>query len=427
MADHTDTRRATGASPGSTPGSDTGAPRAGTSMTTTDDGTHGDTRRVGEDARGEARRMKEDAKARAQEVKEKARTKARELTDDARERVRGVRDEAEQKAQRWTANAGERTSSLARALHAASESLRDEGEPGMADMAGRAAEQVDRMSGYLEDEDPSAMLHDLEDMGRRHPGTFVGSTFAMGMILGRFLRSSSPRDGDGISADGGPAGGTSGAYGSSDVPGAQRYTTPRTGPTYGSSDGGRPGADVPSPAQRTGAGATAGARVDTPAGRPGSRSPASDEQGDYPAGASRPTSGTAPASAGETVGSRGTINATGGPDIRPSSDIKNRPAEHGTSETPVRSPSGGASSGPGVRTGSAGAASRSAGSGVTHGGGQGPAQPPAGRPPRDSTRREGPNAETRGVRAPQSSGTPTPGTGARTGPGRKKEENDDER
>lgn len=90
-------------------------------------------------------------------------------------------------------------------------------------------------------------------------------------------------------------------------------------------------------------------------------------------GDSRSESGTAPASAGEIVGSEGTIDPGGGSDIRPAVGegeggpapaSGSREAPEGTGETPVRTPSGGADTGQEVRTGSSAAASLDAGSGA---------------------------------------------------------------
>ncbi len=154
-------------------------------------------RGVAVEAKEAAGRMKEEARGAVRNVKEKARERVHDLEDEAKEKAREVKAEAERRAGRWSAAAGRRGDSLARALRAASDSLRSEGETGMADWAGRAAEQVERAAGYMEDENPSAMLHDLEDMGRDHPGGFLGGSFAAGITLGRFLRASRPSEEDG--------------------------------------------------------------------------------------------------------------------------------------------------------------------------------------------------------------------------------------
>ena len=114
--------------------------------------------------------------------------------------ARDLQHEAEERADRWTTSLGRQAESLARALRVARDSLWTEGEERMASMAGQAADQVDRMSGYLEDEDPAAMLDDLSALGRQNPGAFLGSAFTLGLAAGRFLRASSPEGADRPSA-----------------------------------------------------------------------------------------------------------------------------------------------------------------------------------------------------------------------------------
>lgn len=114
------------------------------------------------------------------------------VKEEAKAKARDLGRQAEEGAQRWASSVGRQAESLARALRVASDSLWVEGEERLASVVGDAADQVDRMSGYLEHEDPSGMLDDLADLGRRNPGAFLGSAFAMGLATGRFLRASSP-------------------------------------------------------------------------------------------------------------------------------------------------------------------------------------------------------------------------------------------
>jgi hypothetical protein len=83
---------------------------------------------------------------------------------------------------------------IAEVLHAAARQLDEKGEGWAAKYARRTASQLERATGYLRDEDAPGMMADLENSARAHPGTFVGSAFASGVALGRFLRSSRPKD-----------------------------------------------------------------------------------------------------------------------------------------------------------------------------------------------------------------------------------------
>ena len=141
------------------------------------------------------------------EPREQVKDQVRELKEEARSKARELKEEASERAERWATSMGRQSESLARALRAARDSLRTEGQERMASVVGQAADQVDRMSGYLEEENPSAILDDLADLGRQNPGAFLGSAFAMGLATGRFLRASSPNGHEGAQAGAGePAG-----------------------------------------------------------------------------------------------------------------------------------------------------------------------------------------------------------------------------
>jgi hypothetical protein len=147
---------------------------------TTASGTGADAR-DGNGVREAVRSAEDRVKERAHQVKERVHDRKEEL-----------RSEAAHRAERWTSSLGEHVERVARALRAAGDALEVEGEDRMSAVSLSVAEQVDRMGEYLRREDPGAMLHDLEDLARRNPGAFVGTTFVSGLLLGRFLRSSEP-------------------------------------------------------------------------------------------------------------------------------------------------------------------------------------------------------------------------------------------
>jgi len=111
--------------------------------------------------------------------------------------VKANASELADEADRWTHDLGKRGAGLARALGTASATLRDEGDDRMAELADRAAEQVERMAGHLEREDPRALMDDLERLGGSNPAAFLGTAFAAGILSGRFFRAPSPEDGNG--------------------------------------------------------------------------------------------------------------------------------------------------------------------------------------------------------------------------------------
>lgn len=148
--------------------------------------------------------LERQGRRKAEEAKQEGLEKARELKAQGREAVEEVKEQAKERVDRGTSRAAERLDAVVRALGTAARQLEEEGEGSLASYTRQAASRVDRMTGYLREEDAPAMMADLEDMARTNPGTFIGTTFAAGLALGRFLRASSPEGhpGNGSGADG---------------------------------------------------------------------------------------------------------------------------------------------------------------------------------------------------------------------------------
>jgi len=64
---------------------------------------------------------------------------------------------------------------------------------GVCELTERAARQVDRASRYVRGSELRDMVGDLEELARRRPAILVGGSFATGMLLARFFKSSSER------------------------------------------------------------------------------------------------------------------------------------------------------------------------------------------------------------------------------------------
>lgn len=132
-----------------------------------------------------------------EQVQDQVRERTREMKDRVMERSDELKERAETKAAGWTEEAGERVERVSRALRRAGEALEDEGEGRLSALTSSVAEQVERLGGYLRDENPTEMVRDLERMAKGHPGVFIGSTLVTGLLIGRFLRASAP-EGDNL-------------------------------------------------------------------------------------------------------------------------------------------------------------------------------------------------------------------------------------
>lgn len=145
----------------------------------------------------------QDAQARAGETAQNVKDKVSGAAQDARERVKsGAKDardraqaEAEQGFERGKGRVAERVSSVAHAFRKTGEQLREEEQGDLAGYTDRVAEQVERVSGYLEGKGLRDVLDDVSAFARRQPGLFVGGALVAGLVAARFLRSSTHHGG----------------------------------------------------------------------------------------------------------------------------------------------------------------------------------------------------------------------------------------
>lgn len=134
-------------------------------------------------AAGEASGMVDEARRQARGVAGQARRATSRLAGRARE-------QADEAVSRRKDDAAGRLDALSGALHDGAQRLGTEDDV-LARYANTAADGVDRLSRYLRESDPEALLRDVEGFARRRPELFVGGTFVAGLLLARFLKSTS--------------------------------------------------------------------------------------------------------------------------------------------------------------------------------------------------------------------------------------------
>ncbi len=125
-----------------------------------------------------------EAQDKAQEIAGEAQEKAKEAAGKAQEGVRAQIDER-------STQVGERVTSTAGDLRSVGEELRKQGKDTPATLAGRAAEETDKVGSYLKESGPDKMLEDVEDFGRQRPWAVLAGGVAVGVLAARFLKASS--------------------------------------------------------------------------------------------------------------------------------------------------------------------------------------------------------------------------------------------
>jgi hypothetical protein len=130
--------------------------------------------------------FEQETKGKVSQVAEQAQQKAKEITQQAQEQAKSTA--AVRKEQ-----AVDELDGLAQAFRQTSQALRLENKGTVAGYSEKAANQIERFSSYLEEHDVDQLLGDAEGLARRHPELFLGAAFAVGLAIGRFIKSSGQR------------------------------------------------------------------------------------------------------------------------------------------------------------------------------------------------------------------------------------------
>jgi hypothetical protein len=94
------------------------------------------------------------------------------------------------------------------ALRETAQQLRKQDQTTMGGYADRAADRVERVSGYVRETDVDQMVDEARGFARRRPAIFLGSAATLGFLVARFLKSSSQEAvsaGDGYAVGGSPS------------------------------------------------------------------------------------------------------------------------------------------------------------------------------------------------------------------------------
>jgi predicted alpha/beta-fold hydrolase len=79
---------------------------------------------------------------------------------------------------------------VASAVRQTGKHLREQQNETVAQYVEKAAEQLESFSNALREKDVNELLQDAQRMARSRPALFVGGSFAAGLLMARFLKSS---------------------------------------------------------------------------------------------------------------------------------------------------------------------------------------------------------------------------------------------
>lgn len=123
-------------------------------------------------------------------ARDAAAEKAGQVKDQAAEKAQQVKSGLRGQVDTRSTQAGEQINTQASDVRQVAESLREQGKDGPAKIADQAADRVERLGGYLKDQDADAILGDVERYARSNPWAVVAGGLAAGFVASRMLRAS---------------------------------------------------------------------------------------------------------------------------------------------------------------------------------------------------------------------------------------------
>ena len=132
----------------------------------------------------EARGVADQASEKVHDAAAVAQEKASELTETGRSRLSEELDSR-------TSEFGSQTRLVAGALRRGNVQLEADGEDSAASVVVRAADGLDRIGSYLQQQSGDELLRDAEWFARRRPWLTAGVAMVAGVALSRFVKSSS--------------------------------------------------------------------------------------------------------------------------------------------------------------------------------------------------------------------------------------------
>jgi hypothetical protein len=115
------------------------------------------------------------------------------VQEKAKEMAHKAQEQAKSAVSTRKEQAVDQLGSVAQAFRRTGSELRNQNQDMIAQYTDQLANQVERISGYLEERDVDQLLHEAENFARSRPEIFLGGAFMLGLLVGRFVKSSGER------------------------------------------------------------------------------------------------------------------------------------------------------------------------------------------------------------------------------------------
>ena len=103
-----------------------------------------------------------------------------------------VRDKASEQIGTQKERAAGTLGAVAGAVRSATQGLHESGQPALASYVTRAADEIDRWTSKIREQDLDDAVREVQEFARRKPAIFLGIAFGAGVLAARFFKSSGP-------------------------------------------------------------------------------------------------------------------------------------------------------------------------------------------------------------------------------------------
>ena len=145
----------------------------------------------------EAKSVAADAASSGKAVAGAAKEEVAQVAGEAKNHAQDLYHQARSEVSSQAATQRDRVAGLLRLLTSELQEMGRSSQSGIANgLVGQAADQTERVAGWLESRDPSDLLEDIRRYARRKPGNFLAGAALAGFLGGRITRSLASQDDD---------------------------------------------------------------------------------------------------------------------------------------------------------------------------------------------------------------------------------------
>ena len=135
-----------------------------------------------------------DLKTQASDKVSDLKDQASDLTSQAKDAAGQAISKAKETAVSQVAQQKDRAASglddIKASVQEIAQSFESHGQGTLAGYTNQVASQVEKVAGYLKENDVDALAQDVQSYARQNPALFIGGAFVLGLALARFLKSS---------------------------------------------------------------------------------------------------------------------------------------------------------------------------------------------------------------------------------------------